>query len=64
MTSVLVDVEVPPFSLDMSPLDQHVDEGGRISVTCTAKEVIAWVHLYRQQIESIFIEYDLQILKN
>jgi hypothetical protein len=39
VTSVWMDVEVLPLSLEMSPLDQHVDEGGRISVTCTAYQV-------------------------
>ena len=42
VSSVLVEVEVAPLTLEMSPLDQHVDEGGRISVTCTAKQVIEY----------------------
>ena len=39
MTSVWLEMEVAPLILVMNPLDQHVDEGGRISVTCTAKQV-------------------------
>ena len=48
VSSVLVEVEVAPLTLEMSPLDQHVDEGGRISVTCTAKQVTEYT-MYRLQ---------------
>ena len=30
---------VPPVALDMDPLNQHIDEGGRVSISCTAIQV-------------------------
>ena len=39
MSSVELDVDVPPLLLLMDPLNQHVDEGGRVTISCTAVQV-------------------------
>ena len=36
MSRVFLDVNVSPASLSMSPEKNHIEEGGRVSVTCTA----------------------------
>ncbi|XP_023321779.1 nectin-4 [Eurytemora carolleeae] len=36
LASVQLNVEIPPLDLVLQPVHQHVDEGGRITLTCTA----------------------------
>ena len=36
MSRVFLDVNVSPASLTMSPEKNHIEEGGRVSVSCTA----------------------------
>ena len=48
---------VPPVALDMDPLNQHIDEGGRVSISCTAIQVFIVLFLqYRYLLHFSAIE--------
>ena len=46
MSRLRVDILVSPFSLVMEPDNNHIEEGGKISVTCTASQAKPAAFIY------------------
>ena len=55
MSRLHLDVNVSPLKVSMAPENNHIEEGGKISVTCTATDVSFEVFFTK-------MHYDLTLL--
>lgn len=62
LASVQLNVEVPPLDLVLQPVHQHVDEGGRITLTCTAVQVCVQDKCLFLRVNNFGLHYTFRII--